>query len=115
MRKYFPKPFTSFGGYNNAKGDLSNYATKTDIKNISHVDTSNFAVKANFDSLKTEIGKLDIDKLGPVPVDFRNLSKVVKNEVVKTVYDKPCTEVNNIETGGFFKKTKYDADLENQI
>ena len=65
---------------------MSNYATKPDIKNISHVDTSSLAVKSNLASLKTEIDKLDIDKLVPVPVDLSKLSDVVKNDVVKKLY-----------------------------
>ena len=62
MSQYFPKPFRSFGGNINVKVDLSNYATKTDLKNIAHVDTSNFALKINLASLKSEIDKSDIDK-----------------------------------------------------
>ena len=83
MRQYFPKPDESFGGDINVKVDLSNYATKSDIKNISHVDTSNFALKTNLASLKTEVDKLDIDKLAPVPVDLSKVGDVVKNYVVK--------------------------------
>ena len=98
---------------------MSNYATKTDIKNISHVDTSSFALKSNLASLKTEVDKLDIDKLVPVPVDLSKLSDVVKNDVVKkTVYDKLVAKVNSIDTSGFVLKTKYDTDkseLENKI
>ena len=60
---------------------MSNYATKTDIKNISHVDTSSFALKSNLTSLKTEVDELDIDKLVPVPADLSKLSNVVKNDV----------------------------------
>ena len=82
MSQYFPKPFRSFGGNINVKVDLSNYATKADIKNISHVDTSSFALKTNLASLKTEVDKLDIDKLIPVPVDLSKLSDVVNNDVV---------------------------------
>ena len=48
--------------------DLSNYATKKDVNDITHVDTSNFALKTNLSSLKTEVDKLDIDKLATVPV-----------------------------------------------
>ena len=62
---------------------MSNYATKTDIEDISHVNTSSFVLKSNLDSLKTEIDKLDIDKLVPVPVDLSKLSDVVKDDVVK--------------------------------
>ena len=83
MSQYFPKPYEPFGGNINVKVDLSNYATKTDVKNITHVDTSSFALKTNFDNLKTEVDKLDIDKLVPVPVDLSKLSNVVNNEVVK--------------------------------
>ena len=88
MSQYFPKPYELFGGDINVKVDLSNYTTKTDIKNISHVATSSFTLKSNLASLKTEVDKLDIDKLVPVPVDLSKLSDVVKNDVVKkTVYD----------------------------
>ena len=88
MSQYFPKPYESFGGEINATIDLSNYATKDDIKNISHVDTSSFALKTNAPNLKTEVDKLDIDKLAPVPADLSKLSNVVNNEVVKkTEYD----------------------------
>ena len=83
MSQYFPKPYERFGGDINVKVDLSNYATKTDIKNILHVDTSSFALKSNLASLKTEVDKLDIDKLVPVPVDLSKLSDVVKNDVKK--------------------------------
>ena len=62
MSQYFPKPYEPFGGDVNVKVDLSNYATKTDIKNISHVDTTNFALKSNLASLKTEVDKLDTGK-----------------------------------------------------
>ena len=62
---------------------MSNYATKTDIKDISHANTSSFVLKSNLDSLKTQMHKLDIDKLVPVPVDLSKLSDVVKDDVVK--------------------------------
>ena len=86
MSQYFPKPYEPFGGDINVKVDLSNYATKADIKNISHVGTSSFALKTNLADLKTEAGKLDIDKLVPVPADLSNLSDKVKNDVVKKLY-----------------------------
>ena len=111
MSKYFPKPFRSFGRNINVKVDLSNYATKTDIKNISHIDTSSFALKTNLANLKTEVDKLDIDKLAPVPTDLSKLSNVVKNDVVKkTVYDKLVAKVNAIDTSDFALKTTYDTD-----
>ena len=81
MSHYFPKPFRSFGENINVKVDISNYATKTDFKNVSHVDTSSFALKTNLASLETEVDKLDIDKLAPVPIDLSKLSDVVKNDV----------------------------------
>ena len=119
MSKYYPKPYRSFGGNIKVKVDLSNYATKTDIKNISHVDTSSFALKTNLSNLKAEADKLGIDKLVPVPVDVSKLSDVVKNNVVKKyVCDKLVIKVNNIDTSGFVLKTKYDTDkskLENKI
>ena len=97
MRQYFPKPFESFGGNINVKVDLSNYATKADIENVTLANTSNFALKTNLTSLKTEVDKLDIDKLLPVPVDLSKLSDAVKNDVVKkAVYDKLVAKVNNI-------------------
>ena len=83
MCQYFPKPFRSFGRNINVKVDLSNYAKKADVKNISHVDTSSFALKTNLANLKSEVDKLDIDKLVSVPVDLSKLSDVVKNDVVK--------------------------------
>ena len=99
MSQYFPKPYEPFGGDINVKVDLSNYATKTDIKNILHIDTSSFALKSNLASLKTEVDKLDIDKLVPVPIDLSKLSDVVKNDAVKkTVHDKLVAKVNSIDT-----------------
>ena len=86
MSQYFPKSYEPFGGDINVKVDLSNYATKADIKNISHVLTSSFALKRNLANLKTEVDKLDIDKLVPVPVDLGKLNGVVKNDFVKKMY-----------------------------
>ena len=86
MCQYFPKPYQPFGGDIIAKVDFSNYATKTDIKNISHIDTSSFALKSHLAGLKTEVGKLDINKLVPIPVDLSKLSDVVKNDAVKKLY-----------------------------
>ena len=85
MSQYFPKPFRSFGGNINVKVDLSNYATKTDLKNVTHVDTSSFALKINLANLKTEVDKLDIEKLATVPVDLSKLSDAVKDDVVKNL------------------------------
>ena len=119
MKKHFPKPFRSFERNTNVKVDLSNYATKTDIKNISHVDTSSFALETNLANLKTEVDKLDIKKLVSVPTDLSKLSNVVKNDVVKkTVYKKLLAKANAIDTSDIVLKTKYDTDkseLENKI
>ena len=119
ISKFFPKTFRSFGRNISVKVDLSSYATKTDIKNISHIATSSFALKTNLTNLKTEVDKLDIDKLVPVPVDLSKLSDVVKNDVVeKTAYDKLVAKVNNINTSDFVLKSKYVTDkseLDNKI
>ena len=119
LSQYFPKPYESFGGDINVKVDLSNYATKADIKNISHVDTSSFALKSNLASLKTEVDKLDMAKLVPVPGGLGKLNHAVKNDVVKkTVYDKLVSKVNSIDTIGFVLKSKYGtgkSELENEI
>ena len=106
MSQYFPKPFIYFEGNINVKVDVSDYTTISDIKNISHFDTSIFALKPNSASLKNEVDKLNINKLVPVPVDLSKLSDVAK----KTIYDKLVAKVNNIDTSGFVLKTKYDAD-----
>ena len=86
MSQYFPKPYEPFGGDINVKVDLSNYATKADIKNISHVDTSSFSLKTNLANLKTEVDKVDIDKLVLVSVDLSKLSDVVKMMLLKRMY-----------------------------
>ena len=111
MSQYFPKSFTSFGGNINVKVDLSTYATKTNLKNVTHADTSSFVLKTNLANIKTEVDKLETDKLIVVSVDLSKLSNVVKNEIVKkTVYDKLVPKVNNFDSGGFVLKTKYNAD-----
>ena len=65
--------------------DLSNYAIKTDLKSMTHVDTSSFPLKTNIADLKTEVDKLYIDKLAPVPADLSKLNDVVKNDVVTKI------------------------------
>ena len=82
MSQYFP-PYRKSGGDIKVELDLGNYATKTDLKNVTHVDVSSFASKTNLASLKTEVGKLDIDKLNVVPTDLSKLSNMVENDVVK--------------------------------
>ena len=119
MSQYIPKPFRSFGGNIKVTVDLSNYGTKADLNIVTHVDTSSFAPKTNLASLKTEVDKLDIDKLAPVPVDMSKLSDVVQKDVVKkAVYDQLAAKVNNIDTSAFVLKTKYQTDkteLEKEI
>ena len=112
MSQYFSKPYEPGGGNINVTVDLSNYATKDNIKNITHVDTSSFALKTNLVNLKAEVDKLDVDKLTTVAVDLSKLSNVVKNDVVKkTVYDKLVTKVDNIDTSGLVKKTDYNTKI----
>ena len=116
MKRKADKLYVKWKGYDNSfninvKIDLSNYETKTDLKNVTHSDTSSFSLKTNLTSLKTEVHKLDIDKLVPVPVDFSKLSDAVKSDVVKkTVYDKLAAKVNYIDTSAFVSKTKYQTD-----
>ena len=114
MSPYFPKAYEPFGGNINVKVDLSNYATKADLKNATGADTSKLAAKSDLPSLKTEEDKTYVDKLNTAPVDLSKLSNVVNKEVVKkTVYDKLVAKVNNIDTSGFILKTKYAADKSN--
>ena len=80
------KPYEAFSGDIKVKVDLSNYATKADVKNISHAGTSSFALKTNLANLKTEVDKLDIDKLAPVAVDLSKLSDAVKMTLLKRMY-----------------------------
>ena len=120
MSQYFPKPFNSnFGESIKVKIDLSNYVTNTDIKNISHVDTSSFALRTNLANLKTEVDKLDINKLKPIPEDLSKLSNIVQNDVVKkTVCNKLVAKVDNIDTSDFVLKGNYNTkitELENKI
>ena len=106
MSQYFPKPYEPFAGDINVRLDLSNYASKADIKNIMHIDTSSFALKTNLANLKSEVDKLDVNKLKPIPTDLSKLSDVVKNDVVKkTDYNKLVAKVDNIDTSGLVKKT----------
>ena len=93
--------------------------TNIDLKNISHVDVSRFALKSNLTSLKTKVDKLDINKSTPALNDLAKLSNVVKNDVVKkTEYNKLISKVNGIDTTKFVLRTKYEkdgSDLEKKI
>ena len=132
MSAYYP-PYR--GSSNNVKVelDLTNYATKTDLKNITHVDVSSFASKTNLAVLKTEVDKIDVDKLKTTPTDLAKLSNVVKNDVVKkTDYNAKVTSIESqvasvtknttdnlnditklkaVDTSNFVLKTKFSADI----
>ena len=96
MKNYFGKRYKRFDEDITVKVDLSNYATNNDLKNVSHVDISSFAPKSNFASLKSEVDKIDADKLKTHPVDLAKLSNVVKNDVIKkSEYNKLVTKVDN--------------------
>ena len=130
--QYFP-PYQRFNSSNvNVKLDLSNYATKDDVKNITHVDVSTFSGKTNLAALKTEVDKLDTDKLKTTPADLAKLTNAVDNELVKkTVYNMKVTAIesqiagvtqsatNNlaeitklkaVDTSNFVTRTKVTAD-----
>ena len=93
--QYFP-PYGSTSNNVNVELDLANYATKDDVKTITHVDVNSYASKTNLAALKTEVDKIDTDKLKTVPADLAKLSNVVKNDVIKkTDYN---TKITSIET-----------------
>ena len=118
MSEYFPKP-KRFIENIKVSVDLSNYETKADIKNITHVNTSNVSLKKKLANLKTEVDKIDTDKLKTLLVDLSKLSNVVKNEVIKKAeYNKLVAKVCNIDTSNFVIKSNYNtkiAELENKI
>ena len=113
--------------------DLTNYATKTDLKNITHVDVSSFASKTNLAALKTEVDKIDADKLKTAPTDLAKLTNAIENDVVKkTDYNTKVTSIEAqiaeltkntvdnladitklkaIDTNSFVLKTKFSADI----
>ena len=129
---YYP-PYRNSSNNIKVKLDLVNYATKTDLKNITHADVSSFASKTNLGSLKTEVDKIDTDKLKTVPADLPKLSNVVKNDVFKktdyntkitsieaqiTRLSKNTTDNSNdiiklkaVDTNNFVLKTKFSADI----
>ena len=110
MSKYFP-PYNNSSENIKVELDLSNYATKKDIKDITHVDTSSYALKTNLANLKSEVDKIDIDKLRTVLNDLAKLSNVFKNDVVKkTVYNTLKTKVDAIDTSNFVSRTKFTTD-----
>ena len=110
MSQYFP-PYNNSSGNIKVELDLSNYATKDDVKNITHVDLSSYATKTNLAALKSEFDKIDTDKLKTVPADLAKLSNVVKNDVVKkAAYNTLKNKVDAIDTSKFVSRTKFTTD-----
>ena len=108
--QHFP-PYNNSGENIKVELDLSNYATKDDVKNITHVDVSSYALKTNLAALKTEVDNIVTDKLKIVPNDLAKLSNVVKNDVVKkTEYNTLKNKVDAIDTSGFVTRTKFTTD-----
>ena len=104
MTTYYP-PYTSSSNNVKLELDLANYATKMDLKNITHVDVSSFASETNFAALKTEVDKIDVDKLKTTPTDLAKISNVVKNDVVKkTDYNAKVTSIEG-QIAGINKNT----------
>ena len=132
MSAYYP-PYRSSSNNVKVELDLTNYATKTDLKNITHVDVGSFASKTNLAALKTEVDKIDVDKFKTAPTDLAKLSNVVKNDVVKkTNYNAKVTNIESqiagvtknttdnlndimkhkaVDTSNFVLKTKFSADI----
>ena len=128
---YYP-PYKSSSNNIKVKLDLTNYATKTDLKNVTHVDVSSFASKTNLAALKTEVDKIDVDKLKTAPVDLAKLTNAVKNNVIKkTNYNANVTSIEaqiawltkntvdnladitklkTVDTNSFVTGTKFSAD-----
>ena len=104
MSTYYP-PYKNSSNNIKVELDLSNYATKYDVKNITHVDVSSYTTKTNLTALKTEVDKIDVDKLKTTPADLAKLSNVVKNDVVKkTDYSAKATSIE-AQIAGFTKNT----------
>ena len=130
--QYFP-PYESSSNNIKVQLDLTNYATKDDVKKITHIDVSSYATKTNLAALKSEVDKIDADKLKTVPADLAKLSNVVKNEVIKkTDYNTKVTSIETkiagltkntsdnladitklkaVDTSNFVAKTKFTADV----
>ena len=110
MSQYFP-PYNNSSENIKVEIDLSNYATKKDIKDITHVDTSSYALKTNLAALKTEVDKIDTGKLKTVPDDLAKLSNVVKNDVFKkSTYNALKNKVDAIDTSKFVSRTTFTTD-----
>ena len=131
MTQYY-RPYRSSSNNIKVKLGLVNYATKTDLKNITHVDVSSFASKTNLAALKTEVDKIDTDKLKTTPADLAKLTNAIENDVVKkTDYNAKVTSIEAqiagltkntvdnladitrlkaIDTNSFVTRTKFSAD-----
>ena len=131
MTQYY-QPYRSSSNNVKVKIDLVNYGTKTDLKNITHVDVSSFASKTNLAALKTEVDKIDADKLKTTPADLAKLTNAIENDVVKkTDYNAKVTSIEAqiagltkntvdsladitrlkaIDTNSFVTRTKFSAD-----
>ena len=132
MTQYYP-PYRSSSNNVKVKLDLANYATKDDVKNITHVDVSSFASKTNLAALKTEVDKIDADKLKTTPTDLAELTNTIEHDVVKkTDYNTKVTSIEaqiagltkntidnlvditklkTIDANIFVLKTKFSADI----
>ena len=132
MSQYYP-PYRSSSNNIKVELDLANYATKTDLKNITHVDVSSFVSKTNLAALKTEVDKIDADKLKTTSADLAKLTNAVEHDVVKkTDYNTKVTSIvaqiaaltkntvdnladktklKAIDTNSFVNKTKFSADI----
>ena len=132
MSQYYP-PYRSSSNNIKVELDLSNYATKDDVKNITHADVSSFASKANLAALKTEVDKIDADKLKTSPADLVKLTNAIEHDVVKkTDYNTKVTSIEAqiagltkntvdnladitklkaIDTNSFVNKTQFSADI----
>ena len=128
---YYP-PYKSSSNNVKVELDLTNYATKTDLKNITHVDVSSFASKTNLAALKTEVDKIDADELKTTSTDLAKLTNAIENDVVKkTDYNTKVTSIEAqiagltkntvdnladitkpkaIDTNSFVTRTKFTAD-----
>ena len=100
MTTYYP-PYKSSRNNVKVELDLTNYATKTDLKIVTHVDVSSYASKTNLSALKNEVDKIDVEKLKTVPDDLAKLSNVVKNEVVKKT---------DFSADNYVTRTKFSTD-----
>ena len=103
MGTYYP-PYKSSSQNIKVELDLANYATKDDVKNITHVDVSSFASKTNLAGLKIEVDKIDVDKLKTVPVDLAKLGNVNNDVVKKTDYNAKITSIES-QIAGLTKNT----------